>query len=103
MSTLADLITRLRNEYLNDNVGSDSPLTYRWSNANIVNALNDAEREIAKRTLYIADATTPSICNLTLAATAGVYPQSLSLSNKVLRVRFVRFPYATGGEYRQVA
>ena len=92
MTTLADLITRIRNEFLNDWQGSDGPpLTYRWSSTNIANALNDAQREIARRTLYIADASS-SVCSFVLAADInGNYPQSVVYSPKILRIRYVLF------------
>jgi hypothetical protein len=97
MTSLYDLIIRLRHEFLADTVGEDDPTTtYRWGSSNIANALNEAQKEIARKTLMIQDSTTSSVCSLLLTADpiTGLYPQTLALNSKVLRVRFVLFPHS---------
>lgn len=90
---LVDLISQTRIDFLDDTEGP--PEAGNWSNLTITNALNQAQREIARRCLLISDYTS-EICSLTLAAdvVTGLYPQSLSLSSKILRVRYVLFPIA---------
>lgn len=94
MTSLAQLIWRVRDEFLDDIKGSDDDIgSFRWSSRNITNALNESLIEIAKRCLILDDFMTQSICQLALTADAnGDYPQSLQLSSKILRVRFVLFP-----------
>ena len=94
MTSLAQLICRIRDEFLDDIKGSDDDIgSFRWSSRNITNALNESGTEIAKRCLILDDFMTQSICQLSLAADVnGDYPQSLQISSKILRVRFVLFP-----------
>ena len=88
---LVDLISQTRIDFLDDTEGP--PEAGNWSNLTITNALNQAQREIARRCLLISDYTS-EICSLTLAAdvVTGLYPQGLVLSSKILRVRYVLFP-----------
>jgi hypothetical protein len=94
MTSLAELICRIRDEFLDDIKGSDDDIgSFRWSSRNITNAINESVREVAKRCLIIDDYMTQSICQLALTADSnGNYPQSLQLSSKILRIRFVLFP-----------
>ncbi len=92
MTLLTDLIARVRNEFLADDVGVLTG-TPRWSDTNITNALNEAQRELVRRCQLIKDGMTPSVCFLPLVADIdGNFPQSLALSSKVIRVRYVLFP-----------
>ena len=88
MTLATGLIERIRYEFLADDAAID-PADNWWSDTNICNALNESQREIARRCLLIQDSVTPGICFLPF--TAG--QQTLPLSSKILRIRFVLFPH----------
>src|SRR5208337_3842575 len=95
MSTVKELIETIREDFLVDKAGSDGiNKNSLWSDGNIARALNQSEREIARRCMLIQDSTTNSICfiNILPDPTTGLFPQSVQLSSKVIRVRFVLFP-----------
>lgn len=96
MTLLTDLIGRVRSEFLADDAGI-VPTDNWWSDANIANALSEAQREIARRCLLIQDSTTQAVCFLPLVADpiTLLFPQTLPLSSKILRIRFVLFPNFT--------
>ncbi len=92
MSTLGELTEQIREDFLDDVTGPEKRRL--WSKRNIANAINQSQREIARRCLLIQDSTTNEICFLNLAVNqvTGLYPQSIPLSPKILRIRFVLFP-----------
>ncbi len=91
MSSNRELINRMRTEFLNDTEGAVES-DYKWSTANLASALNSAQNELSKRLLLLYDSTTESVCRIAVTAVAGVYPQSVALSDKILRVQRLRFP-----------
>jgi hypothetical protein len=99
MTSLYGLIRRIRSEFTRDDEGDET--SYLWRSSNIANALNAAEKEIARRTLMISDSSS-AICSLPLTAVNGEFPQSLPISSKVVRVRYVLFPHAAGQGYREL-
>ncbi|MGA2160266.1 MAG: hypothetical protein ABSG90_13770 [Dehalococcoidia bacterium] len=95
MSTTKELIEQIREDFLVDEVESgDNKRNALWKDSNIVRALNQSEREIARRCMLLQDSTTNSICFLNIVPDpiTGLFPQTIQLSSKVIRVRFVLFP-----------
>ena len=92
MSTIKELIDQIQEDFLDDTKGSDRHRL--WSPRNIAHALTQSQREIARRTLMLQDSTTNEVCflNLVQDPVTGLYPQTIPLSSKVLRVRFCLFP-----------
>jgi hypothetical protein len=92
MSTLGELTEQIREDFLDDVRGPEKKRL--WSKRNIAAALAQSQREIARRCLLIQDSTTNALCFLPLATDpiTGHYPQTIMLSPKVLRIRFVLFP-----------
>lgn len=82
--TLLTLVNSVRSK-LNDN----SPSEERWSDVDIVEYLNTAEREIARRTFDLEDSATDAICKITVATGVATY----SLSTKILFIRRIKFSY----------
>lgn len=89
--TLLELVTNLRT--MLDDKGGDKDVDWtdeanirllRWSNATLVDYINEAERETATRTLVLTDASTVDIVEIDIVvASTALY----DLSPKILHVR----------------
>ncbi len=75
--TIEDLVARVREDFLDD-----TKAPYFWSDANIITALSNAERELCKRLFLLSDLTTVAIC--TIPVLSGT--RSYSLDSRVLRI-----------------
>jgi hypothetical protein len=94
-TTLAEIVNRLRTEFLDDAIAAEEA-DYQWQSAAIVSAITSAHRELAKRLLLIKDSSTPETCNIEITAgTDGLFPQTVAISPKVLRVDRLKFPGVT--------
>jgi hypothetical protein len=91
MSTVQEIITRIKTEFLDDNRGGTDAQA-QWRTADLVAALNSSEREIAHRLLLIQDSITPSVCRINIAKVSGVYPQSYAHSPKIVRIERLMYP-----------
>lgn len=95
MTLVADIVTRLRTEFLDDAIAA-SEEDYRWQTADIVAALNWAHNELARRLLLIEDFSTAEVCEISVDADGdGNYPRIVSFHEKVLRVTRAIFPGIT--------
>jgi hypothetical protein len=88
---LTGLVARMREEFLDDLVGA-SVGDCKWSDANLVAALNSAERELCKRLFLLHDAASPAICQINIAQVTGVYPREFAISDKILRIERLKYP-----------
>jgi len=65
------------------NEGDPEEVMLRWSNEELTQYINEAEREVARRTLCIQDATTPEVCRINVVADTALY----NLHEKILKVK----------------
>ncbi len=96
MSTVAELVKRMREEFLDDPAAEDEA-DNGWKTPMLVAGLSMAQEEIARRLLCIIDASTAAIatiplCSLPINDTAGVYPQSYAISRKILKINQLFYP-----------
>jgi hypothetical protein len=81
VSTASDLIFIAREHYLDD-----TEQEYLWSDAYLLYALNEAQREACRRQRLLMDEETSAICELTLVSGTSLY----SLDSRVLLVDQMR-------------
>jgi len=81
---LLTLVNQVRSR-LND----ETPSEQRWSDVDIVAAINTGEREVTRRTYDIEDSTTAEICTHTIVTDTATY----SISNKVLFIKRMECSY----------
>lgn len=90
--TLEEMMDELRGNLLRDSSTLKSgPDDAFWSDDTLVRYINDAQRRFARRSLCIADDTTPEVCEVELAAGINIY----ELNPSVLRVVSARHEDAT--------
>lgn len=85
------LVTRIREEFLDDMVGP----TYLWSERYITAALTLAERELSRRLFLLHDSTTDAICNISVALVGGVYPRTYVIDDRIIKIERLKFPGVT--------
>ena len=66
--TLSELLSTLRADYLRD-----TGRPYLWSDATLVNRIDDAQRRFARQTLCLRDNSTPEVTQVTLVAGQSEY------------------------------
>lgn len=88
---MTGLATRMRNEFLDDGRATTDSQN-RWPLAQLYSALISSERELCRRLHLLYDATTPAICQITIAKVGLVYPRSYAISDKILRIERLRYP-----------
>lgn len=94
MSTTAELVSRMREEFLRDTVG-EVDTDFMWPDAAIVSALNSAEVQIARRLLCIEDRTTAGICRIPVVAAPAaeqMLPADYPIDARIIKVVEVRAP-----------
>lgn len=95
MTLVADLVTRLRTEFLDDAVAAAEE-DYRWQTSDIVAALSWAHDTLARRLFLIEDASTTAVCEIAVVADGnGDFPRVVALHEKVVRVDRLKFPGVT--------
>ena len=94
MKNVKGLIERMRNEFLDDTEGVASGDS-KWTDGNLVSALNSAERELARRLFLISDTSTASICRIDIASVEGVFPRSYASSGKIVKIDRLKYPGVT--------
>jgi len=99
MSTTGELVTRLREEFLDDPVQADES-DNGWKTPMLVAGLHAAQEELARRLFCITDATTAAVntfplCSFAIADVDGVFPQSYVISRKILKVNQLFYPGVT--------
>jgi hypothetical protein len=80
MATTLELLDMLR-ELLDDETHP-----YGWTDSYLVRAIGKGEEQIARRTYYLVDGGTASICNLSIIVSQASY----ALHSKVLQVKEIR-------------
>lgn len=88
--TIKGLVTRLREEFLDDTLAP-----YRWSESHLKGALAQAERELSRRLFLLHDSTTEAVCHIAVAAVGGVFPRSYAMDDRILRIERFKFPGVT--------
>lgn len=96
MPTVAELVKRMREEFLDDPAAEDES-DNGWKTPMLVAGLNAAQEEITRRLLCITDASTAAVggiplCSLTIAAVAGVFAQSWTVSRKIIKINQLFYP-----------
>ena len=94
--TLIELVTQLR--YILDDTGghgvdfvtaSDSQL--KWTNAELVAYINEAQKEVVRRTKSIFDSTTPEVCEIEILTGIDEY----TLHDSILKITRAKLASAT--------
>lgn len=83
---ISGLVNRVRTEFLDD-----IKKPYFWSDANIISALSQAERELCRRLYLLSDSVTPAICQLTIVAGTRIY----TVDSKILKIERLKYPGVT--------
>lgn len=96
MGTVGELVTRMREEYLDDPAAEDEA-DNSWKTPLLVAALSASQEEIARRLLLISDATTATVnsiplCSFSITGVLGVYAQSYAVSRKILKIKQLFYP-----------
>lgn len=108
MPTVAELVKRMREEFLDDPVAEDES-DNKWRTPMLVSGLNASQDEITRRLLCITDATTASVGGIPLCSVPLLQPvdgngdpivgsdylQSQVVSRKVLKVNQLFYPGIT--------
>lgn len=78
--TLTELINQFRN-FTDDNVQP-----YLWSDEEIILYINEAEKEVARRTRCLTDSQDPILCNLQVTSGESVY----KLDSRILYIKKIK-------------
>lgn len=93
--TIAEIVTRLRTEFLDDAIAATEE-DFRWQTSDIIAALNWAHDTLARRLLLIEDFSTAAVCEIAVDADVdGAFPRTVSFHAKVLQVSRLLFPGST--------
>jgi hypothetical protein len=86
--TLGELLYDLRTNMLRDssNQVAGAQSDYLWTDETLVRYINEAEDEVARRTMCLRDATTPEVCQFSTVSNQEFY----QLDDRVLSVMSVR-------------
>lgn len=88
---LQGLALRMRDEFLIDGAGVTDKENF-WPLPNLYSALISAEKELVRRLHLIYDASTPSICQIAIAAVNGVFPRSYPLNDRIIKIKRLMYP-----------